>query len=65
MTQGTAVASIADGTTFDYSCICIISLAEEDGELKVVGYKDFCDPQKRSTLLAWIANAMAKGLSAS
>jgi len=65
VTQGTAAASIADGTTFEHSCICIISLVEEDGGLKVVGYKEFCDPQKRTTLLAWVANAAAKGLSAS
>jgi len=65
MTQRTAVASVADGTTFEHSCIYIISLVEEDGRLKVCGYKEFCDPQKRTTLLAWVANAAAKGLSAS
>lgn len=36
-----------DGHTFEYDSVVIIPLIEEDGELKVLGFYDFADPEKR------------------
>jgi hypothetical protein len=65
MTQLTVVISLVDGTTYDYETVVIISLVEEDGEIKLIGVKDFSDPQKRSGFYAGIAKAAAKGAPAS
>ena len=40
-----------DGPTFEYDSVAIIPLVEEDGELKVLGFHDFADPEKRGYLL--------------
>jgi len=56
----TVAASTADGTKFDYDSVSILTFGEEDGELKVLGCKDFSDPQKRSNLHNWAAKALAK-----
>ena len=40
-----------DGPVFEYDGVAIIPLVEEDGELKVLGFYDFADPEKRSYLL--------------
>jgi len=58
----TGVCSTVLGITLDYDSVSILSLAEEDGELRVVEFRDFSDPQKRSTFFAGIAKAAAKGL---
>jgi hypothetical protein len=65
MTQLTAVVSLVDGTTWDYESVVIISLVEEDGEMKLIEVKDFSDPQKRSGFYAGIAKAAVKGAPAS
>ena len=31
----------------EYDAVSIFTLVEEDGELKVLGYKEFSDPEKR------------------
>ena len=49
----------ASGATLSYDTLIIISLVEEDGELKVLCIKDFPDPQKRSAFMAG-ANKIAE-----
>ena len=49
-----------DGNVLDYDTVQILTLVEEDGELKVTDYKDFADPEKRANLHAWAAKVLAK-----
>lgn len=53
------------GETFNYDTVVIITLVEEDGELKVLHCKDFSDPQKRDAYLAGVTKAAVQELSAS
>ena len=39
------------GGTFEYDSVAIITLVEEDGELKILEFKDFTDPEKCGNLL--------------
>jgi hypothetical protein len=64
MTQGTRVISAAFGGTFAYDTITILTLVEEDGELKVLQCKDFSDPEKRMAFYAGMANAAAEKAAA-
>ena len=57
--------SLIDGTAYDYDTVAILSLIEEDGEMKILGCKDFSDPHKRSAFYAGIFKAMAQGTPAS
>ena len=57
VTQATAEFTTIEGTTIDYDSLVVISFVEEDGKLKVLELKDFCDPQKRSVLHATAAKA--------
>jgi hypothetical protein len=43
----TALLTPPDSATLEYDSVTIISLVEEDGELKVLGLKDFADSEKR------------------
>jgi hypothetical protein len=63
--QGTARCTLIDGTTQDYDSVLILSLVEEDGDIKILELKDFTDPQKRSAFYAGIAKVVAKGAPAS
>lgn len=36
-------------------------MVEEDGELKILEIKDFCDPKKRSDFHDWATKVLAKG----
>lgn len=49
-----------DGTELDDDTLFIFTLVEEEGELKIVGQKDFTDAEKREKLYSWAAKAMAK-----
>ena len=49
-----------DGTELDDDTLFIFTLVEEEGELKIVGQKDFTDTEKRGKLYSWAAKAMAK-----
>lgn len=51
---------MADGTQLDYDTLSIVTLADEDGELKIVDYKDFCDPEKRGKFFGWAAKTLAE-----
>lgn len=46
--QWTAVCTPHSGATFEYDSVAILTLVEEDEELKVLEFKDFTDPEKRS-----------------
>ena len=63
--QGSVLFHTASGATFPYDTVVIVSLAEEDGELKVSSIKDFPDPQKRSAYIAAATKAAAEKGSAS
>ena len=56
MTQSTATCS-AHGTTFSADSALILSLVEEDGELKILQLKQFTDPQAQSALESASAEA--------
>ena len=45
--QFTALGTPIGGPTLEYDTVSIFTLVEEDGELKVLGYKEFSDPEKR------------------
>ena len=50
-----------DGNKLDYGSLTILTIGEEDGELKVLESKDFLDPEKHGKLHGWVAKAQAKG----
>ena len=56
--------STVPGATFTYDTVAIVTLVQEDGELKILHCKDFGDPQKRSAFLVGIANAAAEKAAA-
>jgi hypothetical protein len=58
VTQATAEFTTIEGTTIDYDSLVVISFVEEDGRLKVLELKDFCDPHKRSVLHSTAAKAI-------
>jgi len=59
--QTTAVGYTADGTKLEYDSVGIFTLAEEDGELKIIELKDFCNPEKRGKAHSWVAQNLTKG----
>jgi hypothetical protein len=65
MSQLSGVFSLVDGNTCDYDSLFILSFGEEEGEIKMLDLKDFCDPEKRSGFYAGAAKAAAKGVAAS
>ena len=52
------------GGTFPYDAIIILTLVEEDGELKVLHCKDFADPEKRMAFLSGVTNAASERVAA-
>jgi hypothetical protein len=59
----TMVFSPDDGTKCEYDTVCIFSFVEEDGEIKILELKDFCDPQKRSAFYVEAVKAAARGVA--
>lgn len=59
--QVSAVCSTIDGTTLEYDCVAVLTIVEEDEKLKILEFKDFSNPEQRSTLHSWAAKALAKG----
>ena len=51
MKQWTAICTLPGSPTFEHDSVAIIHLVEEDGELKILGFKDFSDPEKRGHFL--------------
>jgi hypothetical protein len=45
----------------EYDTVGIFTLVKEAGELKVLEWKDFSDPEKRNSLHTWVAKAPARG----
>ena len=51
---------------FSYDVVVILTLVEEDGELKILNCKSFADAEKRNAVFAWAADqARAQGEVAS
>ena len=59
-TQISAVLHPAEGDKLEYDSLCVFTLVEENGGLKVSDHKDFSDPEKRANLHAWAAKVLAK-----
>ena len=55
VTQVTITFVTTVGTTVDYDTVGIFSFAEEDGRLKILEVKNFCDPEKHNNLHATAA----------
>jgi len=49
---------------FTYNVLTILTLVEEDGELKVLHCKDFTDTQKRGAFIAGAIKAAAERVAA-
>ena len=60
-TQFTVSLSTVGGTALECDSLSILTLVEEDGELKVLEFKDFSDPEKRGKLHDWVAKVLARG----
>jgi len=58
--HATATLYIGD-TKIDYDTVCILTFTEEDGELKILGAKNFADPQKIGAVYTAVAQLQAKG----
>jgi len=56
----TATSHTADGQKLDYDSLSVLTLIEENGELKIADIKDFSDPEKRGNIHGWAAKALAK-----
>lgn len=56
--QHTISCTTADGITYDYDSVGILTFVEEAGELKIIGAKDFADPDKRGAFYAGAAKAL-------
>jgi len=63
-TQTTRVLYAAFGGMFTYDALTILTLVEEDGELKVLHCKDFADTQKRSVFFAGAIKATTERVAA-
>ena len=44
-----------EGPAFEYESLSIITLVEEDGELKILEFKDFADLEKRNNFYKALA----------
>ena len=55
------MAHTSDGHKHEKDGVLICTVAEEDGESKIIGIKEFIDPEQRGQLFSWAANALAKG----
>lgn len=60
--QMTAVSSTVEGNTLEYNSLCILTLVEEDGELRIDDFKDFSDPEKRGKFHTWVAKVLVEGM---
>ena len=61
MGQGSAAFQAAGGSSMPYDFVNIITLVEEDGELKLLSCKNFADAGQRDAVLTWAAKAQAQG----
>ena len=54
------MVTTVSGATLSYEAVGILTLVEEDGELKIIHCKDFADPQKRSAFVTGAIKAAAE-----
>jgi hypothetical protein len=59
--QGELIFHTPDGAKFSYDVVVILTLVEEDGELKILNCKSFADAEKRNAVFAWVNKARAQG----
>jgi hypothetical protein len=59
--QGIAAFQTADGNTTAFDFVDMVTLTEEDGELKVLNCKTFIDAEKLRAVIASAAKAPAQG----
>ena len=52
VTQSSVTFTTVGGTTVDYNSLAVASFVEEDGQLKILEVKEFCDPQERNAFHA-------------
>jgi len=45
----------------EYNGVTLFTFVEEDGELRFLNCKDFCDPQERAIVHAEVAKIQSKG----
>ena len=48
------------GAALPYETVAILTLIEEDGELKILHFKDFAGPQERNAFITGAAQAAAQ-----
>lgn len=53
------MVTTVSGATLSYEAIGVLTLVEEDGELKILHCKDFSDPQKRNAFITGAIKAAA------
>ena len=53
------MVTAVSGATLPYDTVVIVTLVEEDGELKVLQSKDIANPQKRDAFFAGLIKAAA------
>jgi len=64
MIQFESMTITVSGTTLPYEAVLIVTLVEEDGELKILHCKDFSDPKKRDAFIAGAAKVTAQRVAA-
>ena len=64
MTQFSALCNTPSGATLPYDVVGILSVEEEDGELKVTSIKSFPDIQQHDAIIALATKAAAERGSA-
>lgn len=62
--QVTTVMTTVFGVTLSFEIFAIITLTEEDGELKIFHCKGFADPQERGAFIAGAIKAAAQRVAA-
>ena len=60
-TQSTLVFHTPGVDKFSYDIAIILTLVEEDGELKILNCKSLADAQQRRAVFTWAAKAQAQG----
>ena len=60
MIQSTRVFTTPSGEALTFNPVSIFTVVEEDGELKVLLFKDFGDPEGRRAARAWMEKTLAE-----
>ena len=54
------MVNTSDGHKHEKHGVLIFTVVEEDGEHKISEIEEFIDPEQRSKIFSWAANALAK-----